>query len=87
MLREARAGCDSVRDDLSMPVPMSQIDDDVAARSRAADEEISIGPLVERLGSVDDLSKDQAALATMTDTSPAGHRTGTSQASASSTML
>ena len=48
----------------------SQIDDEVAARMRATNENIALGRLVEWLGSVDDLPRNQTTLTVMTNTGP-----------------
>src|SRR6476659_6536251 len=48
-----------------------QINHDVARWLRAADEQVAIRRLVERLGSVDDRARNQAALTVMTNTGPA----------------
>ncbi len=51
--------------------PRLQIDDHVANRLRAADEEVAVGRLVEWLRSVDDRPGDQTALTVVTNTGPA----------------
>jgi hypothetical protein len=47
-----------------------QIDDDVANRFRAANENVAVGRLVEWVWCVDDLPRNQAALTGVTDTGP-----------------
>jgi hypothetical protein len=50
----------------------SQIDDDVAGRLGAADQDVADGGAVERFRSVEDGSRDEAALAAVTDAGAAG---------------
>src|SRR5215831_12406771 len=59
----------------SFPVKLaaqtSQVDDDVATRLRAADEEVAVRRLIEWLGFVDDRARHQACLTGVTHTCPA----------------
>src|SRR6185437_7923726 len=48
----------------------SQIDDEIARRLRAADQEVALSWLVERLRPVSDRAGDQAALTMVADTGP-----------------
>lgn len=50
---------------------VSQIDNDVAGRLRAADEEVAVSGLFEWLRSVGDRSRNQTALAVVTNSGPA----------------
>src|SRR6266568_4403963 len=49
----------------------SEVEDDVAIRLRAADEEVAFGGRVDWVGHVRDRSRDEAALARVTDPGPA----------------
>lgn len=50
---------------------VSQIEDDVAGRLRAADEKVAVGGLFERLRSVGDRSGNQTTLAVVANPGPA----------------
>src|SRR5690348_15131164 len=50
---------------------VSQIDDDVDGRLRAADEEVAVGRFFEWLRSIGDRSRNQAALTVVADAGPA----------------
>src|ERR1700733_3434050 len=54
------------------PGPRSDVDHDVSARPRAADEHVPLGRRIERLGVVGDAPGDQTALARVTHARPAG---------------
>ena len=55
---------------------VSQIDDDIADRLRAANEKVAGGRLFEWLGSVDDCPGNQTALTVVTNASAAGPKGG-----------
>src|SRR5262249_4906652 len=52
-------------------VSSSQIDDDIAARLRAADENVAVRRHIEGLGAIDDRPRDQSALAIVANPGPA----------------
>ena len=49
----------------------SQIDDDVPSRSRAANEKVAVGGLLERLRFIGDGARNQTAFTVVTNTGPA----------------
>ena len=55
----------------SNPGQDSQVDDDVTNRLRAANQKVAIGGLLEWLGPIGNITRNQTALAVVTNTGPA----------------
>jgi len=60
-----------LRSDFLIHLQGSQIDDDVPSRSRAANEKVAVGGLLERLRFIGDGARNQTAFTVVTNTGPA----------------